>query len=295
MRLLPDDLSIPVKETQDMNDSEMIKRLQEAQLEILKELDRVCRKLRLTYCLAFGTCLGAVRHRGFIPWDDDIDVYMRVKDLEKLQRHADLFQEGFFLQFAKSDPEYGLMITRLRNSNTTLIEDTAADRDINHGIFIDIYPLFNTPKDGWRTKKLVADSRIYRLMLYGVPPKNRGTVMRIGSKVLLEVIPKPLREKMIKRAYRNMKQYKRTGYLTSLYGDQEHLIYPEKWFFPVRLTEFEDMMAPVHADTDRYLRMTYGNYMQLPPVEKRVFHHNYVCIDFEKPYTDYKGIYYCRE
>lgn len=132
-----------------VNEIDLVRKLQQAQKTILLELDRVCRKLDLPYCLAFGSSLGAVRHHGFIPWDDDIDVYMRIQDLEKLQENADLFNAGYFLQHHESDSEYGLMITRLRNSNTTLIEKTEIDRDINHGIFIDIYPLFNSPKDGW--------------------------------------------------------------------------------------------------------------------------------------------------
>ena len=94
------------------------------------------------------------------------------KTLKKLQENADLFNAGYFLQHHESDSEYGLMITRLRNSNTTLIEKTEIDRDINHGIFIDIYPLFNSPKDGWGARKLIIASMVYRLMLYGVCPKT---------------------------------------------------------------------------------------------------------------------------
>ena len=278
-----------------VNEVDLVRKLQQAQKTILLELDRVCRKLDLPYCLAFGSSLGAVRHHGFIPWDDDIDVYMRIQDLEKLQENADLFNAGYFLQHHESDSEYGLMITRLRNSNTTLIVKTEIDRDINHGIFIDIYPLFNSPKDGWGARKLIIASMVYRLMLYGVVPQNRGIVMKIGSTVLLKVIPKKTQQKLIKRTYKTMKSYDHTGYISSLYGDEANIRYPEKWFFPVKRVPFEDIDVPVEANTDEYLKLTYGDYMQLPPPEKRAFHHGYAYIDFERPYVVYKGKEYCKE
>lgn len=275
------------------NDNELAKNLQKAQLKIFRELDRVCKELNLEYCLAFGTALGAVRHKGFIPWDDDIDVYMRIEDLETLQRNADRFSEGFFLQYRQSDPEFGLMITRLRDSNTTLIEKTETERDINHGIFVDIYPLFNSPKDGWPAKKLVIDSMLYRLLLYGVVPQNRGLVMKLGSTVLLKMISKHGRERLIQKYYQKMKATPYTGYLSSLYGDEQDIRYPESSFFPVQWVPFEDIQVPVEADIDQYLRMTYGDYMTLPPEDKRQFHHDYACVDFDKPYTFYRGIKYC--
>ena len=277
------------------NDQEVGRKLQEAQLNILMELDRVCKELKLTYCLAFGTALGAVRHKGFIPWDDDIDVYMRIEDLEILQTNANLFKNEFFLQHHKSDPEYGLMITRLRNSNTTLIEKSEVERDINHGIFVDIYPFFNSPKAGWGAKKLVIASMIYRLMLYGVVPQNRGIVMKIGAAVLLKIVPEGARSWLIRKNYRVMKSYKHTGYLSSLYGDEAGIKSPENQIFPVKWVPFEKIYVPVEADADSYLKLTFGDYMQLPPEEQRAFHHGYVCVDFEKPYTYYKGKLYCRE
>jgi len=276
------------------NESELVKKLQQAQKTILLELDRVCCKLELPYCLAFGSSLGAVRHHGFIPWDDDIDVYMRIQDLEKLQENSDLFKDGYFLQHHESDPEYGLMITRLRDSNTTLIEKTEINRDINHGIFIDIYPLFDSPRGGWAAKRLVVASMVYRLMLYGVVPQNRGIIMKMGSTVLLKVISKKARQKLIKHAYRTMKSSAYTGYISSLYGDEENIRYPEKWFFPVKRVPFEDIEVPVEANTDEYLKLTYGDYMQLPPPEKRTFHHGYAYIDFERSYVEFKGKEYCK-
>lgn len=100
---------------------------------------------------------------------------------------------------------------------------------------------------------------------------------------------------MMNRAYKIMKSSPKTGYVSSLYGDEANVRYPEKWFFPVRWVPFENIKLPIEADAEEYLKLTYGDYMQLPPLEKRVFHHGYTCVDFQKPYTDYKGTEYCKE
>ena len=281
--------------TAEINDVELVKKLQQAQKKILVELDRVCHDLNLAYCLAFGSSLGAIRHQGFIPWDDDIDVYMRIEDLELLQKNSKMFGKDYFLQCHENDPEFGLMITRLRDSSTTLIEENEKDRDINHGIFIDIYPLFNTPQKGWGAKKLVIASMVYRLMLYGVVPKNRGLIMKIGSSILLKTIPRTMRQRLIQCNYRVMKSSSNTGYISSLYGDEANIRYPADWFFPTQKVPFEDIVVPVEAKPDKYLKMTYGDYMELPPPEKRFFHHSYVCVDFDQSFMHYKGIKYCIE
>ena len=273
------------------------RRLKEAQRDLLKELDRVCAELGLPWCAAFGTALGTVRHKGFIPWDDDIDVHMLWENLETLQRHPELFREGTFLQHAGSDPEYGLMITRLRNSNTTLVEGTETDRDINHGIFLDIYPLFNCPepgKPGFR-KQLCA-SRVYRLLLYGRVPRNHGWVMKAGSWVLLKVIPKGWRKSIMAKCHRILAGAPETGYRSVLFGGVEETVrLPESWLFPPETAPFEDGEIRLGPEAEKYLEVMYGDYMRLPPESERHFHHDFACVDFDRPYTEYKGVAYCKE
>ncbi len=272
-----------------------IDKLKACQLDILKELDRVCEEIGIQYCLAFGSCLGAVRHHGFIPWDDDIDVYISADDLEKLKINAHAFKKPFFLQTRETDINYGLMIARVRNSNTTLIEETEKDRDINHGVFIDIYPLFHCPSSGANLQYLRIISMVYRLMLYGVTPKNRGKVMKIGSRVLLQMTNKKAKRHIADFCYHKLLSQKRTGYLSTFYGDESNISYPEAWFFPVSRVPFEDMFSFIPRNADNYLKATYGDYMVLPPEEKRTMHHAYAVVDTERAYLDYKGVYYCQE
>ena len=116
--------------------------LKKKELEILKNFISCCEKMNLTYYIAFGTLLGAIRHKGFIPWDDDVDVCMPREDYDRFIREGGKYlPENYFIQTMESDPKYALNFAKLRDSNTTLFEKHVIDVDINHGVFIDIFPL----------------------------------------------------------------------------------------------------------------------------------------------------------
>lgn len=115
--------------------------LQKCQLEILKEFIRVCTKHHLQYYLVGGTCLGAVRHQGFIPWDDDIDVAMPRKDYDLFITMQDQMKPPYFIQTYRSDPNYIYNYAKVRDSSTTFIENYFACHQINHGVWIDVFPL----------------------------------------------------------------------------------------------------------------------------------------------------------
>ena len=114
--------------------------------ENLRVFDEVCKKNNLTYYVMYGTLIGAVRHKGFIPWDDDVDVCMPRKDYNRLMELGNtIFDEPYFLQNPLTDKGYQKTFMRLRNSNTTEIpiKDVAFDR--NHGVFLDIFPFDVVP------------------------------------------------------------------------------------------------------------------------------------------------------
>lgn len=267
----------------------IVKEMQDAQLRILKEIDRVCEENGLEYCLAFGTEIGAIRHQGFIPWDDDIDIFMPVADAEKLEKLQDRFPANLFVQSRRTDPEFGLMISRVRDSNTTLIVGTEADWDINHGVFVDIYPLYNAPTGKIGRKLFLVRFMIARLLLYGKVPETHGTVMKIGSKVLLALVPKRARKRIVDRMYRKMTAQPENGTLTCGWAELTKNVFPREWFFPSRRVKFEDMQAPVPAECEKILEISFGDYMTPPPPEKRVVHHDFVVADFERSYLEYKG------
>lgn len=267
--------------------------LKKKQKEILIEIDRVCKKNNIGYCLAWGSCLGAIRHNGFIPWDDDIDIFMSAEDLEKFKKLQSEFSKEYFIQTNRTDKEYGLMITRVRNSNTTFIEDTEINRDINHGIFLDIYPLFNSYGSKLKNRKYVFISLLYRLMLYNRVPRNRGKIMKIGSTILLLMTPKFIKRYVINNFYSKLLKIKDTDYVSTYYGNHVKVSFPKNDIYPFTTHKFEDLCVPVPANCDNYLRRAYGDYMKLPPVDNRKFHHNFAQLDENKSYLEYKGIKYC--
>lgn len=139
-----------------------LEQLKVVELEMLKEFISVCKKLNLRYYALGGTLLGAVRHKGFIPWDDDIDIGMPRADYEIFIRKAQtLFPDHLFIQSIHSENDYLMCFAKLRNSHTTFIESSLRDFKINHGIYIDIFPLDFYPeklsehKRFWIKKKTI--------------------------------------------------------------------------------------------------------------------------------------------
>lgn len=272
-----------------------IKELQKCQLNILRDVKRVCEKYGIQFFLAYGTCIGAYRHRGFIPWDDDIDICMDWNDLELLKKHASELKSYYFLQCSETDPEYGLMITRIRDSRTTLIEKEEADRDINHGIFIDIYPLFPTYQNGFRASSKVLASYLYRLLLYGKAPYHHGKFVSVIAGTFLKIIPNSISNKLKERCLSVMRKETHNGYLSILYGGHERIAYNKEWLFPTIQMEFEGEEMPVPKEVEKVLSLGYGDFMKLPPEDQRKVHHDYILMDPNNSFRIYKGTQYCKE
>ena len=127
-----------------------IKKVWAVEIDLLDQFIKFCEHYQITYYAAFGTILGAVRHRGFIPWDDDIDVVVPRKDYEKIEKYAPkYFKEPYFFQTERTDPGFSRYFARLRNSSTTAIAagDMYSHLKTNQGIWIDIFPMDNIPDD----------------------------------------------------------------------------------------------------------------------------------------------------
>ncbi len=266
-----------------------IKRMQEKQLEIFNEFYKICKKNNIRIFLAFGTALGAIRHNGFIPWDDDIDIFIFEEDRKRLREICikDL-PPNFFYQSVETDPEYRLAIDRIRLSTTTLIETREIDRDINHGIFIDLYPLFRCA-DGRIKHTIQFVSRVlYRCLLFNEPAVNRGFIRRFLSSFIIRATPKFVRQKILNTSNSFVQLLGGNKNYATFYGDEIKLKYSAKWFEKARMVNFENIMAPVANNVEKCLNLEYGNYMKLPPIEERKIHHAYSFMDFEVGYAEYK-------
>lgn len=271
--------------------------MQKKQLEILRELDRVCKKNNLKYTLSSGTCLGAVRHGGFIPWDDDIDVYMSWSDAEKLVENKKDFAEKYFVQNYKTDPQFPSTHYRLCDSSTSCFLRETEGMDLNHGIFIDIYIYYPYPDRKILAQKIILDSFIYRVLVAGNGPKNHGKVAKILGKIVLNLYRGSIRKKKIEKIENEYKNNGGTHYVATYFGRDitltKSILYPVEWFQNPCYLKFEDMKAPCPGNPKEYCKLQYGKtYMHLPPKDKRYPHHDFIYFSVDEPYTKFKGKYY---
>jgi lipopolysaccharide cholinephosphotransferase len=271
------------------NIQEKIEQVWNVEQEILDVIHYVCTEHGLRYSLAYGTLIGAVRHGGFIPWDDDIDLVMPREDYEKLLSiWNDAAPKGYILQNIRTNPDYTNSFTKIRKDHTTFLQNEAErSKEYHKGIFVDIFP-------GDR----VAPGKISRMLQYIACAVNllytRG--YSSGSKGIIG---------MVERILLAMPEEIRPGVRSASekfiarWNGREEL----QWFFPSTIAAagnyhaaemFREMKQIQYcgkqycciADLHGFLKVEYGDYMQLPPEEERVWKHCPIIIDFERNYEE---------
>lgn len=268
---------------------ELLSGIKSTELEIFRHFIHICDTLKLRYYVLGGTLLGAVRHKGFIPWDDDIDVGMPRADYEIfLQRAQELLPEGLFLQTWQTDPAYPANFAKIRNSNTTFIETSIAHLDMNHGIYIDIFPLDYYPGQAAQQKRLarlnsVLVVRISSAFQSSEPVSVKRKFLRGLSAILFPTVRSALRkrEALFRREGPGPLVVNHCG----AWGRKE--IVPADWYGSGAQLEFEGICVNAPEQYDKWLTQVYGDYMTPPPVEKQKTHHEADAIDPEKSYTCY--------
>lgn len=277
-----------------------VRAIQEKMLDILVYFRDFCEANQLRFALCGGTCLGAVRHKGFIPWDDDIDVFMLREDYEKLQalweKNADTSRYSCVRSNETINIHHSAM--EIKDNNTTFINKHSVDSDIHHGLMIDVIPIDGVPESGWRQLLQMLDSMLYCCFNFQRLPDHKGKLTYYATKVALGIFRSPrVRYLLWKGAETRLSKYgtKNCAKVASL-GEGATIMrmyFPREWFENVAYMDFEGYRMPVPADVDGYLKITFGDYMQLPPVEEQVARHNAAFIDLENSYKKYKGIHYC--
>ncbi|MCH5155398.1 MAG: LicD family protein [Clostridiales bacterium] len=266
-------------------DVELTEKVKSVQLEIAEVIKDVCEKNGIRYYLAYGTLLGAVRHDGFIPWDDDIDIMIPYPDLLKFEQacKTDL-PKGYFYQSPETDPEFRLSIMRVCKDNTLLIEKGTESKNIHHGIFVDIYPIYGAaPKN--RRKLQIFRAMKRALYLLDEPVKNHGAVMRLGSSFLLKTKTKKGKARAEKKLFQKIARYD--------YDQSDNVVcldstikimsteFKREWFGNGVMHKFGDTEFMIPEKPDAVLTKMYGDYMVLPPEEERKPHHDFVRIEFD--------------
>ena len=270
------------------------------QIEILHELDRVCNLAQIKYYLAYGTCLGAVRHHGYIPWDDDIDVFLPVKEMKKLIQNKHLFKKQYFIQCRETDHNYQNMKYSLRDSSTTYFVDEKDNDDINHGMFIDLYVLYPYPDRFYQAHKLIIDSYILRFLYLKQAPENHGIFGKIGYKLFSSLYKGERAERKIRKIRNALENNNGKNYYASFFGDDitpfSCFKLPMEYFGAPKMLQFEDYLAPCPSNPEEICRLTFGDdYMEFPPEEKRISRHHVLYMSCDKPYTEFEGKYYHRD
>ncbi|MBC1228055.1 LicD family protein [Listeria booriae] len=260
--------------------AETLEQLKKIEVSILLDVAKVCEKHGLTYFLIGGTLLGAIRHGGFIPWDDDIDIAMPRNDFETFQKIAETeLPKSLFLHYGTTDAEYYLPIIKIKKHGTVFEEESISPSIKHKGIFIDIFPLDNAKRDKgflFHMKGRIL-KQMRSILFLKINEKTTLYTVAIWKKALLrllKLVPTKLLFQLITSYMQNDTNNSSAYYANyaSKYGYQKQTML-KTVYEPTAITEFEGYRFRIPGETDYFLRRVYGqNYMDLPPAEKRITH-----------------------
>ena len=274
--------------------SEKSKKIWAVQLDLVQELSRVCKKHGLSFQICFGTLIGAVRHKGFIPWDDDFDVWMTRDDLNRLITLSDEFQHPYFLQTPLNDRRYLTCLTRLRNSETTAVISGNETLDYNNGIYVDIYGM-----DGV-SSSIFKSSIQYMLKRVVVKLWALRGLRKPRARTFKEYLFFPF--KLFSMIFSYEQWYRIYVGVLSMWNNStdrfSHMVTctwtgKKNWVQRVDLKNtiylpFEGTSLPAPKNYDEILRRDYGDYMTFPPVEERgKWHEGQIHFEPDIPYKEY--------
>lgn len=258
-------------------DKNILKELHKVEVEILDEFVRVCNKHNLRYWLVGGTLLGAIRHKGFIPWDDDIDIGMPREDYNKFISLAEKeLKNKYFIHYIGNDKNFYLNFLKIKKKNTLFDEKLIEKIDTKKNIFIDIFPYDEVENP--HAKSFIIKNYIYKnltpLALYKTKILEKNKLRRPWLRFLVlpftyQSILKFQRKIEISENKKENCQFV-TSY-TGSYNFQKETL-PKEKIYPLKEAEFEGKKYYIPNDYDYYLTNIYGDYMKLPPKEKRIAH-----------------------
>lgn len=273
-----------------MKTTQTVRDVQNKILDIMKYIDKICRDNDIVYYIMGGTALGAIRHGGFIPWDDDLDIFMTPDQYAKFKQVFETKKnEQYVIQEWRTTPNY-LEYAKVRMNGTTFIEHVYADRkDMHHGIYVDIMILHKVPVNRFVQKLVYLESKyvtVLALSQRNWVPKNKKQALVIK---LLKILPNKLLANICyKRIYKydtlNNNFY--WSYWITKASFEKGLFLAEYFSEPVNIP-FEDTLLLGSSNIKEYLSSRYGDYMKLPSAEEQKMAVHAEIFDTERDYREY--------
>lgn len=272
-----------------------IQSIQSEELRILIEFQRICNVLNLRYFAIGGTCLGAIRHKGFIPWDDDIDVAMPYRDYCILREKAkDLLVKPYELVDQRNNKHNSNLYIKIHDTETTFIEDSVVDfKDRYTGVFIDIMPVYGLPDNETALQHVL--KKYFSLSRKNVVLRLPYSKMETTARRILWILMTPHRiilpyhyysdkieQLLSKNDFGNSNKI-----IFGWRGKKKKIVFDYSFFRNVKEVPFEQTQILIPYDYDGYLKADFGDYMTLPPLEKRVTVHPTAIIDLYNSYKKY--------
>lgn len=266
-------------------------KLQQIEFNILKEFVRICDELNLTYYVVCGSALGAVKYGGFIPWDDDVDVALPRDDYETFcQKAQGMLPNHLFLQNSETDKYYPLIFSKIRHSGTTFVEKPYYKTNMNHGIYIDVFPIDGYPEDVRLQKKIEKEKHRYnlaKLCCLNVPHTWK-TALLVTFQRIVGIHKKP--EKIVSRLEKYITKYStNSSEKWCNHGNWQGVLeYASREQYGVGAwSEFEGLRVRIPERINEYLTQKYGDWKSDPPHTEMIGHHYYYICDTQKSYIEY--------
>lgn len=267
-----------------------VKEVQNKILEIMKYIDEICKKNSITYYLMGGTALGAVRHKGFIPWDDDLDIFMTPENYEKFKSiFHNSYQDKYILQEWKTSKKY-IEYAKVRMNGTTFIENNYVDfKDMHHGIYVDIMILHKVPN--YKLIQLVNYYLSKYVTLVALTQRN-WRPKSMSQKLLFNITKISSNKLFMDFSYKQIykyndlkKNFKYCYFITKANFNQG--IFEPNVFEDPKEISFEDAAFMGPSNVENYLEVRFGNYMKMPPLEQQMQAVHADIFDVNRSYEHY--------
>lgn len=267
-------------------DKETLRKVQLIQLEMAEEVKRICDENGIAYYLTAGTCLGAVRHQGFIPWDDDLDIGMLREDYDRFCAIApEKLGHKYNFQCWLTDENYALPFGKLRK-NGTIYQENKSVLGGNNGIYIDIIPYDNVPAKNcsWHLLKLYILERLILMKCRYRPWMEVGKISwsRRLFYMPFQVLCIFFRHSSLTKKFDKLAKGvdKSSGKVYTQLGERNFYCFQRNWMDHTVETSFEGRLFRIPAEYHDYMTSAYGDYMKLPPEDQRENRHQIEVLDF---------------